>query len=102
VAEEAYQAAQKVARMEANVAVMVMAHLVAHESMMIIMEARMKANVAVMAMAHPMGKVAPSDEEDMDDFADFDDKQAALLVSFQSAQRNEYARRLMVVERNAL
>jgi hypothetical protein len=102
VAEEAYQAAQKVARMEANVAVMAMAHLVAHESMMIIMEARMKANVAVMAMAHLMEKVAPSDEEDMDDFAEFDDEQAALLVSFQSAQRNEYARWLMVVERNAL
>jgi hypothetical protein len=88
--------------MEASVAMMAMAHLVAHESMMIVMEVEEAMRVEGNMVAIAVVKVAPSDKEDGDDFADFDAEQEALLVSFQSAQRNEYARRLMVVERKAL
>jgi hypothetical protein len=88
--------------MEASMAMMAMAHLVALESMMIVMEAEEATRVETNMVAIAVGKVAPSDKEDVDDFVDFDDEQAALHVSFQSAQRNEYARWLMVVERKAL
>jgi hypothetical protein len=70
--------------------------------MMIVMEAEEVTRVEANMVAIAVEKVAPPDKEDVDDFADLDDEQVALLVSFQSAQRNEYARRLMVVERKAL
>jgi hypothetical protein len=75
--------------MEASVAMMATTHLVAHKSMMIVMEVEEATRVEANMVAIAVGKVAPSDKEDVDDFADFDDEQAALLVSFQSAQRNE-------------
>jgi hypothetical protein len=76
--------------------------VMAHKSIMVVMEADEAVRAEANTVAIAVGKVVRADEENVDDFADFDDEQAALLVSFQPTHRDKNAHQLMAAKWKAL